>query len=465
MDTIRNNHKNVILIVFISVILIVALYQSTMAVQASGFFERFAANTPIEIYTDQLGEAWQNWPWGANIGLENTSPVQSGSDSISVKINDGWGALYLHREPAQTTSGYTNLEFYVHGGATGGQALSVVANGNTGATVLFTATKNSWVKISIPLSDLGSPASITDLYIQNATDAAQAVFYVDNIMLVDSSLVLSANGRKSFLPLVQKVVAQTPTRTRTPTRTPTVVRTPGESTPSASYFSMLPPGSALPSDAACAAAVRAKPENKRDNKTYNATKGNQGIGTNFFPGSNPLANTYIAPRVNGNFTGTTDEIIQWAACKWGFDEDVVRAQAAIESWWNQDTKGDWTSDSSRCAPGHGLGVDGKSGQCPESFGIVQNRYPYEQAAWPGIDKSTAFNLDVGYAEMRACYEGYETWLNDVEQGSHYAAGDMWGCIGRWYAGRWHTSAAEGYITRVKDYLNQRIWEKPEFQEP
>ena len=38
-------------------------------------------------------------------------------------------------------------------------------------------------------------------------------------------------------------------------------------------------------------------------------------------------------RVTGNFTGTTDEIIQWAACKWGIDEDIVRAQMAKESWW------------------------------------------------------------------------------------------------------------------------------------
>ncbi len=98
--------------------------------------------------------------------------------------------------------------------------------------------------------------------------------------------------------------------------------------------------------------------------------------------------------------------------------------------------------------------------CPESFGILQNRYPYEQSSWPGIGNSTAFNADTAYAEMRACYEGYEWWL-----GSQYKAGDLWGCIGRWFAGRWHTSDAEGYISRVKGYLNQRIWETPNFQEP
>jgi hypothetical protein len=222
-------------------------------------------------------------------------------------------------------------------------------------------------------------------------------------------------------------------------------------------FATLPPGSKLPSEADCAAAVKDKPENKRMNKTYNATKGSQSVGSIFASGAG--TNIYNS-RITGNFTGTTDEILQWTACKWGIDEDIVRAQAAKESWWQMTAKGDWTSDASRCAPGHELGVDGTDGLCPESFGMLQNRYPYEQDSWPGIYNSTAFNADVAYGYWRACYEGYTTWL-----GSGYAKGDQWGCVGRWFAGAWHTSAAEGYITVVKDYYNQRIWETPGFQEP
>ncbi len=118
-----------------------------------------------------------------------------------------------------------------------------------------------------------------------------------------------------------------------------------------------------------------------------------------------------------------------------------------------------------CAPGRGFGVDGKPGQCPESFGILQNRYPYEHSGWPGIATSTAMNADLAYGIFRACFEGYEGWLNTVEQGQHYAAGDAWGCIGRWFAGRWHTQLANDYTARVKDYLSQRIWETANFQEP
>jgi len=127
------------------------------------------------------------------------------------------------------------------------------------------------------------------------------------------------------------------------------------------------------------------------------------------------------------------------------DEDLVLAQAAIESWWRQDTLGDWTGDATRCAPGRGPGADGRPGQCPESFGILQNRYPYEKPAWPGIASSTAMNADLAYAIWRTCFDGYEGWLNTVDRGRNYAAGDAWGCVGRWFSGRWHVAAGDQYV--------------------
>jgi hypothetical protein len=259
----------------------------------------------------------------------------------------------------------------------------------------------------------------------------------------------------------------TPTATvgsATPTRTETSTTVAAAAGPA--RFSTRAKGAALPSGTQCATWVgaRAYPESKGANRTANQTTGH-GIGSGFFNGGDPRANSRIAPRVDGKSTGTTGQILRWAACKWGIDEDIVMAQAAIESWWQQGTLGDWTTDSSRCAPGRGLGADGKPGQCPESFGIMQNRYPYEQSAWPGIANSTAMNADLAYAIWRTCFEGYETWLNTVERGRDYTAGDAWGCIGRWFSGRWHTSAGEGYVDRVRGYLDQRIWRTPDFQQP
>jgi hypothetical protein len=218
------------------------------------------------------------------------------------------------------------------------------------------------------------------------------------------------------------------------------------------HFVTLPVGAALPSDAECAARIRPAPEIRPGNKTYNETRGH--------PVANPPAPIYA--RVTGDFTGTTDEIIQWAACKWGFDEDVVRAQAAKESYWTQTAAGDLTSDPAGCAPGHAIGADGHPGQCAESVGIMQVRYPYWPWAFPDAGTSTAFNLDVALASRRSCFEGNEAWLNTTQRGRDYASGDLWGCIGNWYSGRWYDGPSNSYISAVQDNLNTRIWERPDF---
>ena len=198
----------------------------------------------------------------------------------------------------------------------------------------------------------------------------------------------------------------------------------------AGHFATLPPGAALPSDATCAAAVKPVAEQRQSNNAPNHTTGTLSGGALNLPG------------VTGNFTGTTDEIIQWAACKWGIDEDIARAQIAKESWWRQDAVGD-------------------NG---ESFGLGQVRVPYHGDAFANNNagKSSAYNVDYTYYKWRSCYDGKEQWLNTIG-GLPYAAGDVWGCLGLWFSGRWHTPGANDYIAAVQDYLNQRIWLTPNFQ--
>ena len=212
----------------------------------------------------------------------------------------------------------------------------------------------------------------------------------------------------------------------------------------------LPPGAALPSDAACRAQVRSAGEVRALNAGPNARAGG------------PALSGAYRNRVTGNFTGSTDEIIQWVACKWGLPTDVVRAQVTVESWWRQYNLGDWTSNGSHCPPGHPLGADGRAGQCPESLSLLQIKHRLHQGAFPAAEQSTAYGLDYAYAMWRSCYEGTQTWLNDVERGRDYAAGDAWGCIGRWYAGRWYTSAARTYIDRVQSDLASQRWTSGDF---
>lgn len=222
-------------------------------------------------------------------------------------------------------------------------------------------------------------------------------------------------------------------------------------------FTTLPPGSELPSDAECAQRVVKAAEIRPGNEPYNSTRGKQ----------KNLVGPYYS-RVTGDFAGTTDEILQWAACKWGIDVDIVRGQAAKESYWNMAALGDFADDPSVCLPGHPIGADDEPDKCPESAGMLQMRYQYSGPpgnfdTWPEAVESTAYHLDFVYSYWRTCYEGLLTWLNSTtDRVGTYAAGDEWGCVGNWFAGRWRTPPAEEYIAAIEGYIRDRIWESAQF---
>src|SRR5579872_4977600 len=77
------------------------------------------ANLPI--FTDKLVNGFQDWSWAAD-NRANTSPVHSGSQSISV-TSQFWQALSFYHADFDTTP-YASLSFWINGGA-GGQVIQV----------------------------------------------------------------------------------------------------------------------------------------------------------------------------------------------------------------------------------------------------------------------------------------------------------------------------------------------------
>ena len=136
-------------------------------------------------FTDALVNGWTNYSW-ATVNFSNTSPVQAGSDSISVSAGP-YQALYLH-QTAFNSSLYGNLVFWINGGSSGGQLLQVQAtlNGNAQTVVTLPAlAANSWQEVSIPLSSLGvaNQPDMDGFWIQDRSGATQPTFYVDTITI------------------------------------------------------------------------------------------------------------------------------------------------------------------------------------------------------------------------------------------------------------------------------------------
>jgi autotransporter family porin len=147
-------------------------------------------------------------------------------------------------------------------------------------------------------------------------------------------------------------------------------------------------------------------------------------------------------------------------------DELIRGQMISESTWYQGLLdshgqpingrgyGDFEGSQSQCAPGY-------TAPCPTSFGISQIKHTAHPGTFPHSRDSTSFNLDYLGASLRGCYEGWEEWLGPYGgnrvSGSYYGPGDIDGCIGRWYSGQWHTSAADYYTNGVRQHVSNKPW--------
>lgn len=139
------------------------------------------------VYADALDADWANWSWGSTINVRVASPRHGGAYAMSVRYDAGWAGLYLHSYSGYDTTRFDRLSFWIHGGTTGNQRLNVIANGDANHIVAVRAQANTWTQVTIPLASLGSPAQLTELYWQDATGAAQPVYYLDDIALLAST--------------------------------------------------------------------------------------------------------------------------------------------------------------------------------------------------------------------------------------------------------------------------------------
>ena len=127
--------------------------------------------------------------------------------------------------------------------------------------------------------------------------------------------------------------APTPTAEPAPTPTAEPARTPFGAR---GYCETRPVGSPPLSDAEAAARALLHPiEATPGNETYNRRVPTPEEISAFRSEADKAGwgDEPYNPYVTGNFVGTTDEIFSWAACKWGIDEDTIRAVAVQESEW------------------------------------------------------------------------------------------------------------------------------------
>ncbi len=141
----------------------------------------------LTIYDEGLATGWQNWSWGISTNFAATSPVHAGNLSLSVTYTAGWGGLSLRAPSPVNTASYNSITFWAHGGASGNQNVQIYLqesdSGNPLTAVPLSIPAQRWTQYTIPLADLGAPAQIARITIQDRSGGVQPTFYLDNLLL------------------------------------------------------------------------------------------------------------------------------------------------------------------------------------------------------------------------------------------------------------------------------------------
>ncbi len=213
--------------------------------------------------------------------------------------------------------------------------------------------------------------------------------------------------------------------------------------------------------------------------------------------------------VDGNFAGTTGQIIEQVADKWcpnctivnpldGLTysfRDLMKAVAVNESGWLQWRTANLLSldpitGATNLTPSHGdLEHVTQSQPNGGSWGIFQIAEGVGQgwpASFPLSAQSTGFNADFKTAEQMGVEQGHLAYLGDADRSitaiangfapyvdyvdanrvMHPASTNVnqrrWGAVGNWYSGGWYDSAAIGYIQTVQQILHAQPWTQPGF---
>jgi len=207
--------------------------------------------------------------------------------------------------------------------------------------------------------------------------------------------------------------------------------------------------------------------------------------------------------IDGQYTGTTEMIIRWAACKWGMDEDMIRAQATAEhlSWVQWNAFGDERRSPSQCKAGKNSGHDSTnlwdyliSNACYQSWSNWQTKVVYSSphlgawTTWPAMNESTAFAADYRYGYQRSCMNGDRSgffkwdgsgpaYLTDVANAKSDPYSEsphkFWNpvtttyatnleyvefaCLGAHYSGHWMDSDALSYLDRLLTHWKKKDW--------
>ena len=156
-----------------------------------------AAAAPLTVYDDQLRNGFADWSWATHT-LSQTAVVHTGTAAASFEP-DAWQALFFHRDLGIDTAAWSAVDFWIQGGPSGGQSLTIAltvggsAIGNQGRALGPFITGGAvpagqWAMVHVPFASLGVTSGTFDgFWLQDGTGGNQSAVYVDDFQLIENT--------------------------------------------------------------------------------------------------------------------------------------------------------------------------------------------------------------------------------------------------------------------------------------
>ncbi|MBL0359314.1 MAG: hypothetical protein IPP72_21720 [Chitinophagaceae bacterium] len=146
------------------------------------------AGIAFPIWDEGLSANWNGWIGGGWGGASpaydqsNTSPVKTGVKSLRINYSGQWGVPFQLGGATISLAAYTTLKISIYGGpGTTGKRVNIGFNSQDGKTIDL--VEGAWTDFTIPLSDISSATTLTDLWIKEysgISGVADYTIYVDD---------------------------------------------------------------------------------------------------------------------------------------------------------------------------------------------------------------------------------------------------------------------------------------------